>query len=109
MRTMRVLSRKTSSTRRGSLSWRAAQLRASADGSTSASATTRPSAFETTFWQTTRTSPLLDADLRGGDRARELGREVVAGTDLRQPGIGRMTIATSAREVALLADRRTRA
>src|SRR5947208_7624048 len=55
VRTTRALSLRITSSRRGSSS--AARSRACAEGTTSASRTTRPSAFETTLCTTTTTSP----------------------------------------------------
>ncbi len=55
-RTTSRLSRRITSARRASPSSPASSI-ARADGSTSASRTTRPSTFETAFWATTTTSP----------------------------------------------------
>ena len=57
LRTIRALSARISSTRRGSLPSGPASSAARADGSTSPRRRRRPSAFETTFWATTMTSP----------------------------------------------------
>src|SRR5436190_386584 len=57
MRTIRLDSRRTTSTTAGSFPYRAAQSRARGDGATSASGTTAPSAFDTNFCATTNTSP----------------------------------------------------
>ena len=65
MRTMRVVSRSTTSTARGSLSGvaPARELLGERRGlDVRRASTTRPSAFDTTFWQTTTTSRGLDAD-----------------------------------------------
>ena len=58
IRTMRLDSRRTTSTKRGSLPQVSANSRARPEGTTSVSRTTRPSAFDTTFCATTRTSPV---------------------------------------------------
>ena len=55
--------------------------RARGPGSMSASFRTRPSAFDTTLWATTRTSPPARS---GGARAGDQGREVVTRRHLRQ-------------------------
>ena len=52
-----------------------------ASGSTSASRRTRPSAFDTTLWATTSTSP----SRRSASRPAMICRQVVSGRDLRQP------------------------
>ncbi len=57
MRTIRLVCLSTSSTARGSFCQRAAYAAASAEGSMSLSSQVRPSAFEITFWHTTRISP----------------------------------------------------
>ena len=79
-RTMRVLSRRISSTSRGSFSVSAARRSASADGVTVSSDTTRPSAFETIFCVTTTTSPdsMPGAGFGG---LQDKGGEVVAFAD----------------------------
>ena len=76
-RTMRAVSRRITSTRADRA--RPASSRARSDGSTSSSATTRPSAFETTFCATTTTSPSSSCACAGDQRA-----EVVALPDLGQ-------------------------
>ena len=58
MRTTRADSRRITSTSRGSFLSVVPTSSANAEGWTSASRTIRPSALETTFWLTTRTSPV---------------------------------------------------
>ena len=79
VRTTRADSRRITSSCRGSPS-EPASRRASSEGSISARRTTRPSAFETTFWATHERRRRRAAPPPGDQRG-----EVVALADLRQP------------------------
>ena len=81
VRTSRTLSSITAWTWRGSEPFRRAISSAWLPGVISRMSRSRPSALETTFWATTRMSPV--GQLRP---LRQQAREVVAGRDLGQPG-----------------------
>ena len=88
MRTIRRASRRTTSIWRASRPHASAQATASGRGSTVRRSTTAPSALDTTFWVTTRTSPSRRGRAPGvASSASPIMRlEVVALADLGQAG-----------------------
>ena len=86
IRTTRRASRRTTSTWRASRSQRSANSIASGRGSIVVRSTMAPSAFDTTFWVTTRTSSSRSGRTAGGrrERIRDERRQVVARDDLAE-------------------------
>ena len=108
MRRTSAASRSTTSTWRASRSHAAANSTASGRGSIVRRSTSWPSALETIFWVTTRTSPDCGASsgsaaARSRQRVRDQPGEVGAGLDLRQrrqrDGERRPTLASAVRRL----------